>query len=61
MADALGNFYFAKNHPMKPPRLAMTHHLILGYQLHEKMDVFVSRRLSLCTGLGHFSCPRATA
>ena len=35
-------FYFGAEHPMKPHRLAMTHHLVLGYGLHEKMQVFVS-------------------
>lgn len=28
---------------MKPPRIAMTHDLILGYGLHEHLDVYVSR------------------
>lgn len=27
---------------MKPHRLAMTHHLVLGYGLHKHMDVYVS-------------------
>jgi hypothetical protein len=27
---------------MKPHRLAMTHQLVLGYELHKHMDVFVS-------------------
>lgn len=43
-------FYFKDNHPMKPHRLAMTHHLVLGYELHKKMDVYVSyakQRVSL--------------
>lgn len=34
--------YYGADHPMKPPRIAMTHHLVLGYGLHEKMDVYVS-------------------
>lgn len=38
-------FYFGQNHPMKPHRLAMTHHLVLGYGLHEKMEMFVSHML----------------
>jgi acetoin utilization deacetylase AcuC-like enzyme len=37
-------FYFGQNHPMKPHRLAMTHHLVIGYGLHKKMEVYVSRR-----------------
>ena len=35
-------FYFGQNHPMKPHRLAMTHHLVVGYDLHKQMEVFVS-------------------
>ena len=35
-------FYFGQNHPMKPHRLAMTHHLVLGYKLHQKMECYVS-------------------
>jgi hypothetical protein len=27
---------------MKPTRMAMTHHLVLGYGLHKKMEVYVS-------------------
>jgi len=36
------SFYFGHHHPMKPHRLAMTHHLVLGYGLHNNLDVFVS-------------------
>ena len=36
------SLYFGVNHPMKPHRLAMTHHLVLGYDLQKKLDVFVS-------------------
>uniref|UniRef100_A0A383VFS2 Uncharacterized protein n=1 Tax=Tetradesmus obliquus TaxID=3088 RepID=A0A383VFS2_TETOB len=35
-------FYFGQNHPMKPHRLTMTHQLVLGYDLQQHMDVFVS-------------------
>ena len=41
-AGEFETFYFGQNHPMKPHRLAMTHHLVLGYGLHEKMEVYVS-------------------
>jgi len=34
------SFYFGQNHPMKPHRLAMTHHLVLGYGLQKNLDVF---------------------
>ena len=40
-AGEFETFYFGQNHPMKPHRLAMTHHLVLGYGLHKKMDVYV--------------------
>jgi hypothetical protein len=35
-------FYFGQNHPMKPHRLTMTHQLVLGYDLQQHMDIFVS-------------------
>uniref|UniRef100_A0A7S0RD65 Histone deacetylase n=1 Tax=Chlamydomonas leiostraca TaxID=1034604 RepID=A0A7S0RD65_9CHLO len=38
------SFYFGQNHPMKPHRLAMTHHLVLGYGLHNNMQVFRPRK-----------------
>lgn len=41
-AGEFSTFYFGQNHPMKPHRLTMTHQLVLGYDLHEHMDVFVS-------------------
>lgn len=37
-------FYFGENHPMKPHRLAMTHHLVLGYELHRNMEVYRPRK-----------------
>ncbi|KAL6785681.1 HDA14 [Auxenochlorella protothecoides x Auxenochlorella symbiontica] len=37
-------YYYGADHPMKPQRIAMTHHLILGYGLHEHMDVYRPRR-----------------
>eukprot|EP00890_Picochlorum_soloecismus_P005966 jgi/Picsp_1/6370/NSC_03719-R1_histone deacetylase 1 len=36
--------YYGADHPMKPPRIAMAHSLIIGYGLHEKMDVYRPRR-----------------
>ena len=39
-ADYAG-FYYGADHPMKPPRIAMTHDLVLGYGLHEHLDVYV--------------------
>jgi hypothetical protein len=40
-ADDLAGMYYGPRHPMKPQRITMTHHLILGYALHEHMDVYV--------------------
>ena len=37
----VGTSYYGNNHPMKPHRLAMTHHLVLSYDLHKKMEVYV--------------------
>lgn len=34
-------FYYGVDHPMKPQRISMAHDLILGYGLHEHMDVYV--------------------
>ena len=36
--------YYGANHPMKPQRIAMTHHLILGYDLHREMENYRPRR-----------------
>eukprot|EP00889_Picochlorum_renovo_P002036 jgi/Picre1/29066/NNA_004460.t1 len=36
--------YYGADHPMKPPRIAMTHSLVVGYGLHEGMDVYKPRR-----------------
>ncbi|GMH36083.1 hypothetical protein BSKO_03951 [Bryopsis sp. KO-2023] len=41
--DALGKVYYGAKHPMKPPRLMMTHHLIVAYGLHEHLDMFKPR------------------
>ena len=40
----VGNFYFGSHHPMKPYRLAMTHSLVLNYNLHKDMTVYCPRR-----------------
>ncbi|KAL2507456.1 Histone deacetylase 9 [Forsythia ovata] len=36
----VGNVYFGPSHPMKPHRLCMTHHLVLSYELHNKMEIY---------------------
>jgi hypothetical protein len=43
----VGNVYFGPNHPMKPHRLCMTHHLVLSYGLHQKMEIYVSIKYHL--------------
>ena len=35
----VGSHYYAANHPMKPHRITMAHHLVLAYGLHEDMEV----------------------
>ncbi|CAG8470808.1 5292_t:CDS:2 [Acaulospora colombiana] len=40
----VGAFHFGPQHPMKPERLTLTNDLVLGYRLHEKMDVFCPPR-----------------
>lgn len=42
VAGDVGSVYFGPNHPMKPHRLCMTHHLVLSYDLHKKMEIYVS-------------------
>ena len=36
--------YYGADHPMKPPRIAMTHSLVIGYGLDKYMDVYKPRR-----------------
>ncbi|KAF2300780.1 hypothetical protein GH714_015745 [Hevea brasiliensis] len=40
IAGDVGSVYFGPNHPMKPHRLCMTHHLVLSYELHKKMEIY---------------------
>jgi len=40
----VADYHFGAGHPMKPPRLALTNQLVLGYGLHKKMDVYNPRR-----------------
>lgn len=35
----VGNFHYARGHPMKPLRVQMAHSLIVNYELHKYMDV----------------------
>ena len=51
-----GENYYGANHPMKPHRLCMTHHLVLGYGLHKHMEVYVSplSYVSTCSAMALF-------
>lgn len=40
----VGNYHFGENHPMKPHRVALTNHLILGYNLQEKLAIYAPRK-----------------
>ena len=37
---AVGDYHFGERHPMKPARLTLTNHLVIGYGLHNLMDVY---------------------
>ncbi|KAK4048756.1 histone deacetylase [Microbotryomycetes sp. JL201] len=39
----VGEYHFGERHPMKPHRLTLTNHLVMGYGLHKKMDIFDPR------------------
>ena len=41
LADDYTGYYYGPDHPMKPQRMAMTHQLVMGYGLHQHMDVYV--------------------
>ena len=43
-AGDIGFNHYGPRHPMKPIRLDMTHHLIVGYGLHKHMEVYVRPR-----------------
>eukprot|EP00045_Choanoeca_perplexa_P005907 m.49585 g.49585 ORF g.49585 m.49585 type:complete len:428 (-) comp13358_c0_seq1:82-1365(-) len=36
----VGNFHYGPGHPMKPHRLALTHNLVLQYNLWSKMEIY---------------------
>jgi hypothetical protein len=40
-AGDVGSVYYGANHPMKPHRLCMTHHLVLAYDLPKRMEIYV--------------------
>ncbi|KAM0755842.1 hypothetical protein T439DRAFT_320542 [Meredithblackwellia eburnea MCA 4105] len=39
----VGEYHFGERHPMKPHRLTLTNHLVIGYGLDKKMDMFQPR------------------
>ncbi|GAA6016891.1 hypothetical protein JCM10207_007838 [Rhodosporidiobolus poonsookiae] len=39
----VGEYHFGERHPMKPHRLTLTNHLVIGYGLHKKMDIYEPR------------------
>ncbi|SCZ94996.1 BZ3500_MvSof-1268-A1-R1_Chr11-3g03531 [Microbotryum saponariae] len=39
----VGEYHFGERHPMKPHRLTLTNHLVMGYGLHRKMDMYDPR------------------
>jgi histone deacetylase 1/2 len=41
--DQIGNFYYFKDHPMKPRRIAMAHSLIQTFNLYQKLDIYNDR------------------
>jgi histone deacetylase 1/2 len=44
--EDIGKFYYYKDHPMKPRRIAMTHSLLESFDVYRKMDVYSSRKCS---------------
>ncbi|POY71946.1 hypothetical protein BMF94_5029 [Rhodotorula taiwanensis] len=39
----VGEYHFGERHPMKPHRLTLTNHLVIGYGLHRQMDMYQPR------------------
>ena len=42
LLDEISSFYYGRDHPMKPKRIAMTHSLINHYKLYSSLYVYVS-------------------
>ncbi|GAA5883630.1 hypothetical protein JCM3774_001855, partial [Rhodotorula dairenensis] len=42
-AKGVGEYHFGERHPMKPHRLTVTNHLVMGYGLHRQMDMYQPR------------------
>jgi Histone deacetylase domain len=43
-AADVGTVHYGANHPMKPHRMTMTHHLVMAYDLHKRMEIYRPRR-----------------
>lgn len=41
--ENIGNYYYYKDHPMKPRRISMAHSLIQSFNLYQKLDVYENR------------------
>ncbi|KAE8210751.1 hypothetical protein CF327_g5422 [Tilletia walkeri] len=39
----VGDYHYGERHPMKPARLTLTNRLVMGYGLHNYMDVYTPR------------------
>ncbi|OHT14228.1 Histone deacetylase 1 [Tritrichomonas foetus] len=44
--EAVGNFFYASGHPMKPHRIKMAHNLVMAYDLHKQMRCLSPLRAS---------------
>lgn len=42
--EEIGKFYYYKDHPMKPRRIAMAHSLIESFDVYRKLDVYRARK-----------------
>lgn len=49
----VSNYHYGIGHPMKPHRLALTHSLVLGYDLHHRMTIF-NPHIATREELAHF-------
>ncbi|WBW71227.1 histone deacetylase (class I) Hos2 [Schizosaccharomyces osmophilus] len=42
--EQVGNYHYGDKHPMKPHRITIANHLVMGYGLHDKMNVYSPRK-----------------
>jgi len=42
----VGNYAYVAGHPMKPHRIRLAHSLIMNYGVYQKMEIYVSRKLT---------------